>query len=75
MRRECNLSFRSIAKAYCVTDLPPHPGPDLAMMPWRLSKAGYALPERPRAFAEAERQRESVRELVAMERPGFVAHS
>jgi hypothetical protein len=48
---------------------------DLAMMLWRLSKTGYALPETLRAFAEAEWQRESVREFVAMERPRFVAYS
>jgi glutathione S-transferase len=55
--------------SWCVADT------DLAMMLWRLSKTGYALPETLRAFAEAEWQRESVREFIAMERPGFVAYS
>lgn len=55
--------------SWCVADT------DLAMMLWRLWKTGYALPETLRAFAEAEWQRESVREFVAMERPGFVAYS
>lgn len=48
---------------------------DLAMMLWRLSKTGYALPAKVRAFADAEWERPSVREFVAMPRPAqFVAY-
>ena len=55
--------------AWCVADT------DLAMMLWRLWKTGYALPEKLRAFAAAEWEREAVREFVAMERPlEFVAY-
>jgi glutathione S-transferase len=55
--------------AWCVADT------DLAMMLWRLSKTGYALPQNVRAFADAEWERASVREFAGMKRPGmFVAY-
>jgi glutathione S-transferase len=48
---------------------------DLAMMLWRLSKTGYALPAKVRAFADAEWERPAVREFAAMPRPAkFVAY-
>jgi glutathione S-transferase len=48
---------------------------DLAMMLWRLSRTGYPLPDEVRKFADAEWQRPSVREFVAMPRPPkFVAY-
>ena len=46
---------------------------DLAMMLWRLSRTGYELPAKLRAFADAEWERPAVREFVTKPRPPFVA--
>jgi glutathione S-transferase len=55
--------------AWCIADT------DLAMMLWRLSRTGYPLPDKVRAFADAQWERPSVREFVAKPRPGaFVAY-
>ena len=50
--------------AWCIADT------DLAMMLWRLSRTGYPLPAKLRAFADAQWERPSVREFVAKPRPG-----
>jgi len=49
--------------AWCIADT------DLAMMLWRLSRTGYALPPKVREFADREWDRPSVREFVALPRP------
>jgi glutathione S-transferase len=54
--------------AWCAADT------DLAMMLWRLSRTGYALPAKVRAFADAEWDRPAVREFAGMSRPPFVAY-
>jgi glutathione S-transferase len=47
---------------------------DLAMMLWRLSRTGYELPSKLRAFADAQWGRPSVQEFVGKPRPPFVAY-
>ena len=55
--------------AWCIADT------DLAMMLWRLSRTGHPLPDKLRAFADAQWERPSVREFVAKPRPAtFVAY-
>lgn len=44
--------------SWCIADT------DLAMMLWRLSRTGYPLPSKHRAFADAEWTRPAVREFV-----------
>lgn len=49
--------------AWCIADT------DLAMMLWRLSRTGYPLPPKVRAFADREWERPAVREFAALPRP------
>lgn len=56
--------------SWCIADT------DLAMMLWRLSRTSYPLPRRLRAFADAEWERDAVREFAGMPRPlEFIAYS
>jgi glutathione S-transferase len=50
-------------QSWCIADT------DLAMMLWRLSRTGYELPAKLRAFADAEWARPAVREFVDQPRP------